>query len=124
MLRSLSTIALLLVAGCMTTTADIGLIRPTAETVGLKMIRPGARVRECRSWLFGIPLRPASSTSLVMTLLGIDGEADVVAKSHVTTESIATGVYNRTCVELVGDLAREVNVVRLPAVGGGHEHHH
>jgi hypothetical protein len=88
------------------------------------MIRPNARVRECRSSIFGVPLQSSATTSLMTALLAVDSEADVVSKAHVTTESVATGIYNRTCVELVGDLGREVNVVRLPAVGGGHEHHH
>lgn len=115
---------MMLAGGCMTTTVELGLVRPTAETVGLKMIRPGARVRDCRSSLFGVPLRAGATTSLLSGLLAIDAEADVVSKARVTTESIATGIYNRTCVELVGDLGREVNVVRLPDVGGGHEHRH
>jgi hypothetical protein len=125
MLRKLSTLAVtLLLAGCMTTSAELGLIRPSGESAGLKMIRPGARVRACRSSLFGIPLQSPATTSLLPDLLKVDAEADVVAKARVTTESITTGIYNRTCVELVGDLGREVSVVRLPAVGGGHEHHH
>lgn len=125
MLRTLSTMAVtMLLAGCMTTTAELGLVRPTAEAVGVKMIRPAARVRQCRSSILGIPLQSSTTTSLMTALLAIDAEANVVSKAHVTTESMATGIYNRTCVELVGDLGREVNVVRLPAVGGGHEHHH
>jgi hypothetical protein len=125
MLRNPATIAVaMMMAGCMTTTTELGLIRPTAETAGLKMIRPGARVRACRSSLFGIPLQSPPPTSVLADLLKVDAEADVVSKARVTTNSIATGIYNRTCVELVGDLGREVSVVRLPAVGGGHEHHH
>jgi hypothetical protein len=125
MRRGLLTVLMtLMVAGCMTTHSDLGVIRPSAEEVGLKMLRPGARARECRSSLFGIPLQVDGADSLLATVLKLDDEADVLAKARVKVESISTGVYNRTCVELVGDLGREVSVVRLPAVGGGHQHHH
>jgi hypothetical protein len=70
-----------------------------------------------------MPLSGSAPTSLVTDLLALDKEADVVTHAEVTTESITTGVYNRTCVELVGDLGREISVVRLPVVGE-HEHHH
>lgn len=125
MLKRLSMMAgMALLAGCMTTHSDIGAIRAGIDTVGVKMLRPGARVRHCRFSVLGIPLAGADTTSLVADLLKLDAEADVVTKARVTTESVTTGVFNRICVELVGDLAREVSVVRLPALGEGHEHHH
>jgi hypothetical protein len=109
--------------GCMTTHSELGVLRREAGNVGSKMLRPGARARTCRSSILGMPLSGSAPTSLVTDLLALDKEADVVTHAEVTTESITTGVYNRTCVELVGDLGREISVVRLPVVGE-HEHHH
>ena len=124
MLRSTGTLlAATVLAGCMTVQSELGVVRPNAETLGTKLLRSGARTRICRSSLFGIPLEPTASASLVADLLKMDAEADILSHVHVTTESISTGVYNRTCVELIGDVGREVSVVRLPVVGE-HQHHH
>jgi hypothetical protein len=41
----------------------------------------------------------------------------------VRWERIVTGVYNRRCVEVQGDLARSVTTVRLPAPPSHHGHH-
>lgn len=87
----------------------------------MKMLHPGAHARVCRSSVFGIPLESAQQP--LREIFRIDPESDVLSHAQMTTESIATGVFNRICVELVGDLGREISVVRLPVVGD-HEHHH
>jgi hypothetical protein len=124
MLRLMATVfTAITLAGCMATRSELGALRANAESLGAKMLRPAARVRVCRSSILGIPLDGTSQSSLVADILGLDKEADVLTHAEVRTDSITTGVYNRTCVELVGDLGREISVVRLPVVGE-HEHHH
>jgi hypothetical protein len=124
MLRSVSTIlGVIVLSGCVTIQTEFGVVHANAENTSMKMLRPGARVRACRSSLFGIPLQRATHGSLVVELLGADAEADVATHVRVVAESITTGIYNRTCLELAGNLGREISEVRLPVVGE-HEHHH
>jgi hypothetical protein len=60
---------------------------------------------------------------LVRGLIKSDPEADVLTNVQMGVSGVMTGVFNRVCFDVTGDLGREISVVRLPAVGGGHEHH-
>ena len=52
----------------------------------------------------------------------LDPEGNVVANADVRWRRLVTGVYNRRCVEVRGDLARTVSTIRLPGPPG-HEGH-
>lgn len=111
-------------SGCGSTHTMVPFVRAGGGPADMKMLRPGLHARACRVWLLGIPLGTADAADeLVGTLMASDAEGDVLANVRVTTSGVMTGVFNRMCVEVTGDLGREISVVRLPAVGGGHDHH-
>jgi hypothetical protein len=91
-------------------------------SVSVKVLRPRAVARACRSSLLGLgadaglPLDAA-----VRALLASDQEANALTEVSVQTSTITTGIYNRWCVEIRGDLVRVISTVVLPAVGA---HHH
>ncbi len=89
------------------------------------MIRPNAVARACRSSTFGISLGGDDDLvgAALAQLRAIDAEADVVTDVQVDEERFVTGVYDRRCVVLRGDVGREVTTVTLPR-SPGHEHHH
>lgn len=112
-------------AGCTTSLGTIGVIRPDADDVGLKMIRPNASGCSCRASVIGIPLQQGDPDvrEALAQVLALDGEGNVVANAELRSHRILTGVYNRRCIEVRGDLARTISTVRLPAPPG-HERHH
>jgi hypothetical protein len=112
-------------AGCTTSLGTIGVITPDADDVGLKMIRPNASGCSCRASVIGIPLQQGDPDvrEALAQILALDGEGNVVANAELRSHRILTGVYNRRCIEVRGDLARTISTVRLPAPPG-HERHH
>ncbi len=112
------TLALLwALTGCAGSLGTVGLLDPDAEDVGLKLLRPGAVGRSCRASVLGVPLA-AGTPDLREALAGIlalDAEGNVVANAEVRWRELVTGLYNRRCVEVRGDLARTVPTIRLPA---------
>jgi hypothetical protein len=112
-------------AGCTTSLGTIGVITPDADDVGLKMIRPNASGCSCRASVIGIPLQQGDPDvrEALAQVLALDGEGNVVANAELRSHRILTGVYNRRCIEVRGDLARTISTVRLPAPPG-HERHH
>ncbi len=59
-------------------------------------------------------------------LLARDAEANVVVNAELTTNTVLTGLWNRRCVEVRGDVARIVSTVTLPmpaSHGEQHRHH-
>jgi hypothetical protein len=110
---------LVLCAGCATSTGSLGVVGPDADAVGVKLLRPGARARVCRDSLFGVPLgsrEPALQAALAQ-LLALDHEGDVLTNVEITTRTLTTGVYDRRCVELRGDLGRMVPTLTIPVPG-------
>ncbi len=72
-----------------------------------------------------MPRAPVTVLIFLAALAGImalDREGDVVANARVSWRRIVTGVYNRRCVEIRGDLARTVSTVRLPMPAGHGSH--
>lgn len=111
-------------AGCVSLPAGLPVVRGEVATIDVKMLKPGARARSCGSWVFVFPMgTPAAAQDLVAEMIGRDPEGDVLTNVQVTTSGVMTGIFNRLCVDITGDVGREISVVRLPAVGGGHEHH-
>ena len=124
MSRAASLLALLALSGCAASLGTVGLIRADVESVGLKLLRPAVTDRSCRASILGIPLEPGDPDvgEAVGRILARDTEGTVVANARIRWRRIVTGIYNRRCVEVRGDLAREVSLVLLPAPPG-HEHH-
>jgi len=55
-------------------------------------------------------------------LLARDGEANVLTNVELRRRVLVTGVYNRRCVEVRGDLGRTVTILSLPVLGGPESH--
>jgi len=109
-----------LLAGCAASLGPAALIGTDAELVGVKLVRPGLQGRSCRVSVLGVPFRagaPALSEA-VAQILAADPEGNVVTRAEVTWSELVTGIYNRRCVEVRGDLARMVSTLRLPAPAG------
>jgi hypothetical protein len=110
--------------GCTTATGRFALATSRPGIVGLKLLRPGVERRACTSTVLGFgPVAP-SAEALVATLLEEDPEGEVLTDLEVRSETIVTGVYNRRCVVVRGDLARTTSSIAMPAPAGGHGAHH
>jgi len=109
-------------AGCATSLGSAGMIGPRGAT-STKLLRPAAVGRSCRSSILGVPLEeggPGLEEALGQ-ILALDPEGDVVTDAEVVSERLVTGIYNRHCVVVRGDLGRAISRLALPMVG---EHHH
>jgi len=109
-----------LLAGCTASLGPAALLGTDADLVGAKLLRPGLRGRSCRASVLGVPFRagaPALAEAIAQ-ILAADPEGNVVTSAEVTWSELVTGVYNRRCVEVRGDLARVVSTLRLPPPSG------
>ena len=111
-------------AGCTRSLGVLGVVGPTADGVAVKMLRPGVETRVCQSSVLGLATgrnRPTIDAS-VAKLLALDPEADVVMNAEVVWETFVSGLFNRRCIVVRGDVARQVPVLRIPgdASHGGH----
>lgn len=89
-----------------------------------KLLRPDAEGRSCRAWVMGIPLQPGSPglDEALARVLALDPEGNVVTHVEVSERLLLTGIFNRRCVVLRGDLSRTVASVTLPTPEGHHTH--
>jgi len=125
-MRALAVVApILIVAACAGPVGTLGLVSADSDIVGLKLLRPGVTGRSCRSTIAGVPLAPGAPTmnEALAEILALDTEGNVVTNADVRWRGLTTGLYNRSCIEVRGDLARVVSTVLLPAPPG-HEGHH
>jgi hypothetical protein len=115
---------LLGLASCAAPGGSLGLLAPDANGVGVKLLRPGARARTCRTSVLGIALGGPELPldAAVAQLLALDPEGNVVTGVEIRSSAVVTGLYNRRCVELRGDLGRFVPTITLP-VPSGHRAH-
>jgi hypothetical protein len=122
--RRVATAAVLALAGCGASVSRVGLLGADPDLVGIKLLRPNVTGRSCRSSVLGVPTQAGSPSieEALGQLLALDEEGNLVSHAEVRWQRLVTGVYNRTCVEVHGDLARGVTTVVLPMPG--HEHHH
>jgi hypothetical protein len=120
-------VALVIAVGCSSTRSTIGILGSNPDLVGTKLLIPGAYASSCRSSVLGIATGPGdpSATEALGALLARDAEANVVVNAEVTARTVLTGVWNRRCIEVRGDVARMVSTVTLPmpASHGEHRHH-
>ena len=121
-MRFVALVGLLVALGCASSLGTLGVVHPDAEDVGLKLLRPGVGATSCRSSVLGVPLRAGEPDvrEALATILALDREGDVVANARISWRRLVTGVYNRRCVEIRGDLARTVTTVRLPMPAAHH----
>jgi hypothetical protein len=117
--RILASVALVALTGCSGTIGGVGVVGPDADDVGVKLLRPGVSVRACRTSVLGFgggAVDPLESA--LARLLAADGEANVATRVRVRSSVIVTGLYNRRCVELSGDVGRLIPTVVLPSPPG------
>jgi hypothetical protein len=117
-------IAVLAFAGCTTSLGTVGVIPRESEDAGVKLLRPGATGRSCRASVFGVPLsdgEPGLREALEQ-IVALDAEGDVVVNAEVRWERFITGLYNRRCIEVRGDLARRIRTITIPMPPEHHAH--
>jgi hypothetical protein len=118
-------LTLLALGGCATSLGSVGMVARDADVVSVKMLVPGAVGRSCRSSVIGVPLRAGTATvdEALAEVFARDGEGNVVTGLEIRSEHLVTGVYNRHCVTVRGDLARAISTVTLPMPAGHSAHH-
>ncbi len=124
-MRPCALILVVLLAGCVTRLGDAPFIGRDHELVGTKLLRPGATGRSCRTTIFGVKRGAGEGTldEAVAQLLARDDEGNVVTDAAVEEERLTTGIFNRRCVVVRGDLGRTVSTVTVP-MPAGHQHPH
>jgi hypothetical protein len=102
--------------GCATTGGSVGLLARDPETAGVKLLAPHAVGRSCRASVFGVPLSSGepSLDEAINAILARDAEGDVITSAVVRWQTVTTGIYNRRCVEVHGDLGRLIPTLTLP----------
>ncbi len=117
-------IASLGLGGCTTPLGRLPLVTPEAAAPATKLLRPGAEGRSCRSRVLGIPTGVDGAPSLdeaLAQILALDAEGNAIAGVEVRSDDVVTGIYDRRCVVVRGDLVRTIGTITLPMSGG---HHH
>ena len=124
MTRLAALVAATALAGCSASLGSVGVLVPDADGLGLKLLRPGVSGRSCRASIAGQPLGTGEPDlrEAVAQVLALDAEANAVANAEVHWRRLVTGVYNRRCVEVRGDLARTVSTLTIPMPSGHGAH--
>lgn len=122
--RAAPVLAALALAGCATTHGRLGVMSFDPELVATKLLRPRTVGRSCATWLLGIPIGAGSGTleEAGRNILALDPEGTLVRDLEITRTTMTALVVTRRCVEIRGDLAREIRTLVVP-VPGGHEEH-
>jgi hypothetical protein len=110
----------LLLAGCTTALGPVGAVQPESDPIGVKMLRPGVTGRSCATSVVGVRLsgNPPTLREALDQITALDAEGDVVVNAEVSVERLVTGLYDRRCIAVRGDLARTIPTITLP----GHVH--
>jgi len=124
MTRLAALAAAAVLAGCSASLGRVGALVPDADGLGLKLLRPGVSGRACRTSIAGLPLGAGEPDlrEAVAQVLALDAEANALANAEVRWRRLVTGVYNRRCVEVRGDLARTVSTLTIPMPSGHGAH--
>ncbi len=116
-------LTVLVAGGCAGAGGRVGLLGVDPGMIGVKLLRPEVEGRSCRANVLGIPLG-AGSPSIEEALgqvLALDPEGNVVTHAEIRWRRLVTGVYNRGCIEVRGDLCRGTSAIIIPMPP--HEHH-
>ena len=124
MIRLATLAAAAALAGCSASLGSVGVLAPDAAGLGLKLLRPGVSGRSCRTSIAGLPLGAGEPElrEAVAQALALDAEANLVANAEVRWRRLVTGLYNRRCVEVRGDLARTISTLTIPMPPGHGAH--
>jgi hypothetical protein len=112
---------LLTLSACSTSIAPQGILSRDADIVGTKLLRRGAVARACQVSFFGVssPTEQREPFHEALDrLLALDSEGNAVANAQIRSDTFVSGIYNRRCVEIKGDVSRVVSTIILP----GHDH--
>jgi len=114
--------AAIVLAGCTVPLGRVALVTPESAMPATKLLRPGVEGRSCRRRVFGIATDGGdpSVDDALARILALDAEGNGVANVDVRVEELLTGVYDRRCVVVRGDLVRTIGTITLPMPG----HHH
>jgi hypothetical protein len=114
-----------LTAGCAMPLGSVSAVQPKVDTFGVKLLAPSITGRSCRTSILGVPLQPGDPDvqEALAQILAQDAEGDVVTDARIDSERILTGVYNRRCVSVQGNLGRTIRVITLPMPASHHQHH-
>ena len=107
---------LVLVVGCATRLGTVPFAGVDADVVGVKLLRPGIETRVCRTSLLSLTIGPETPPldAAIGQLLALDSEANVIVHAEVRERQFLTGVYNRRCFVVRGDLGRTVSTIVIP----------
>lgn len=113
--------AMAILDACSMPVARFGVVTTDPDVIGIKLLRPNVRARSCRATVFAIPLARGepSVDEAMRELEALDSETNAITNAEVAWDRIVTGVYNRTCVEIHGDLGRVISTVIVPVPGHG-----
>ena len=113
-------------AGCAADVGRVPFVANDVDVVGTKLLRPGATGRSCRTTVLGMRVGHDAGTidEAMGRLLALDGEGNVVSDVAVREERVVTGLVNRRCISVRGDLGRTVSTLVVPMPGDHHGHDH
>ena len=99
-------LAILVLAGCATVRGPVGFLGADPNAIATKLLVPGAHAESCRTSVVGVSLGGGepSVTEAMAKLLARDEEANVVTDAEITWRAFVTGVYDRRCVEVRGNV--------------------
>jgi hypothetical protein len=114
----------LALVGCTTSLGALGVMRPEREPIDVKLLRPGVTGRSCSTSIVGVRVSGNEPTvrEALDQIMALDSEGNVVVDADVTLERFVTGLYNRRCIAVRGDLARMIPTLTLQAPEGHHHH--
>jgi len=122
-MRSIA-LCVILVGGCTTHVGSAGVIAPAPETVGVKLLRPQVTGRACRQsilwWHIGENTPPLRSA--LGNIMALDPEGTVVTDAEITEDRFVTGLLNRVCLEVRGNLGRPTPTLSLPGAADHTDH--
>ena len=106
----------LVLLGCSASSVgEIGFLTRAPAPVGTKLLGLDVAARSCQSFVLGIPIGPnLSLDDPVARILASDSEGNAITNLHVSWRRLRTGLYDRDCLEVRGDLVRTISTVTLP----------
>ena len=109
-------VGVLLLAGCATRLATLPFVARDAELVGVKLLTPRAEGRVCRVSVLGLTAAPDTPIldEVLAQVFALDPEGNVLTHVELLEERLVTGLYNRRCLRVRGDIGRKVLSVILP----------
>jgi hypothetical protein len=123
--RALVCLLVTITSGCTIPLGSVNVWQPKFDTFGVKLLAPSVTGRSCRTSVLGVPLQPGDPDlqEALAQILAHDDEGDVVTDARIASEHVLTGLYNRRCVAVQGNLGRTIRVIKVPMPPSHHGHH-